>query len=652
MSESVNSRPAPVASATLDRREQAAAPLAKPDLGSVITWLKTNRVLAAGLLMILADVIWKAQLLQHHYFYQEDYVDSDIARKSAFSWHYLTLVSGGHFFIGLRAITWVLARVSLYNWALASGVLLALAAGAGVAALRLLRTLFGDRRAILIPLAIYLLSPLTVPDFGWWWAGMESLPLQLAIFMALHAHIRYIRAGGRRNLIEASAWLVVGMLFFDKAVVLPVLLLAITSAFLTETRSWAAGLVRTLRQHWRAWVSYAALMTGYGALYIEAFRASAAQASPSGSTSGVLTFASAFVRDTALPGAVGGPWAWLPAGPGHVYAIAHPPGIMVWLASLIALAVVAFSIWAMWAAWRAWMIFALWVVLADAVPVVVGRLGFGFYTLFGLDTRYLADAVPVLAICVGLAFFPVAGMGEAAPAAQDLKKRVLSSQAVRYAATALVGVFVAGSFWSNQAYENITSGASSAASYMANAEQALANAAPGTTVLDRPVPGTMVMPLFFGPAAAQSQVIGSLETGSLAGRLRWIGQAQGMIDNLRMFGGDGRLYRALISGVYTLGRSGKGLASCWPEKDGEIKVTFPRTTTPADSMLFISYIWNSAPAVFSVQYGNVLDQFTTKVGIHNVYLPVTGYVRSFYLYGSAIRGLCVGGAASGVLVPY
>jgi hypothetical protein len=619
---------------------------------AIVTWLRSHQVLVAGLLLIAAEIIWKAQLLHHLYFYQDDYVDLDIARKSAFSWHYLTLVSDGHFFIGLRAITWVLARISLYNWGLDSTILLALAAGAGVAALRVLRTLFGDRKVILILLACYVLSPLTVPDLGWWWAGMESVPLQLAIFMALNAHVLYVRSGGTRHLVAACSWLVFGMLFFDKAAFLPVLLFAVTSAFLMGTKSWLGGALSTLRRHWRAWLAYAVLVLGYGVLYVTAYRASVAQSRPAKSASGVWTFVSVFVKDTLIPGAVGGPWAWLPAGPGHVYAIAQPPAGTVLLAGLVAVAVVVVSIWIRAVAWRAWLTFAIWLVLADIVPVIAGRLGFGLYTLFGLETRYLADAVPVLAICVGLAFWPVVGEIQQEPAVRDhRKKQDAVGQGLRYAAAALVGVFAVGSIWSNQAYETITSGAVRSADYMANAEQAVTRAARGTVVLDNRVPDPMVMPLF-GAFAYQSQVIGSLDTGTRVAKLRWISQPRGTIDSLKMFGGDGRLYPALISGVYTVPRRGPGLKVCWPDRSGQIKVSFPRLTAAYDPTLFISYIWDGGPASFTVEYGDAMQRINVRTGVNNVYLPVTGSVKGFSIFGDALSGLCVGRAEAGTLVPY
>src|SRR5260370_30220545 len=165
---------------------------AEIDFGAATIWLREHVVLTGGLLIIIAEIIWKGQFLSQMYFSQDDYVNLDIAIKSPFDWHYLSLIGAGHFYPGLRAITWVLARTSLYNWGLDAGVALALVALASLAALRLLRLLFGDRPAILIPLTLYALTPLTVPDPGWWSCAMESLPFQPATFISLHGHVRYI----------------------------------------------------------------------------------------------------------------------------------------------------------------------------------------------------------------------------------------------------------------------------------------------------------------------------------------------------------------------------------------------------------------------------------------------------------------------------
>jgi len=188
------------------------------DLRPIVTWVRAHRVLLGALLLIAAQVAWKAQFLSHLYFRQDDFHDLDLAVDHTFSWRYLTYVGSGHLIMGLRMVAWPLVRISStpYNWAAASAVSLAFVAAAGLAAYRLLRDLFGDRPAILMLLVVYLLTPLTMPDLGIWSSAMESVPLQLAICMALSAHLRYIANGRTRHLVAAAFWVAFGLLFFDQ----------------------------------------------------------------------------------------------------------------------------------------------------------------------------------------------------------------------------------------------------------------------------------------------------------------------------------------------------------------------------------------------------------------------------------------------------
>lgn len=628
------------------------------DVRSAATWLRQRSVLIGGLVIIIGEIIWKAQFLSRGYFSQDDYVNLDIAIKSPFNWHYLSLIGAGHFYPGLRAVAWVLARVSLYDWGLDAGVALALVALASLAALRLLRTLFGDRPAILIPLAVYALTPLTVPDLGWWWCAMESLPFQLAIFMGLSAHVRYVRTGGRGSLFAAMAWLVIGLLFFEKAIVLAPLLFAITAGFLMGPRSWLGGAFATLRRHWGAWFMYAAITVGYIVVFFVALHASGQQAHAPSSLSAAGGFAWTITKDTLTTGALGGPWRWLPLAD-QQYALAAPPTATVLFAGLVAIAVVGVSIARRFVAWRAWAILVFWVVCADMLPVIFGRLLTGLQSVLGLETRYLADAACVLAICVGLAFLPVAATGEAAAETGQRgtgghRVSVVTpyQQNLRYAASALVAIFVVSSIWSVHTYENSTPGGPVAKTYFANAKRAVQRARPGTIVLDQYMPQQYVEGLFGKQEAVESTVIGDLEQGKLAGKFRWIGQPSGTVDGMYMFGSDGKLYPALISGDYSAHRSGAGFKACWPERKGRVVIWFPNATSVYDWMLHLEYIWGSSAATVTVWYGGVSHQLALQPGTHNAYVSVSGAVTRFKVVGLGQNHLCITGAEAGQFVAY
>jgi hypothetical protein len=141
------------------------------------------------------------------------------------------LLSAGHMAPLGFAISWVLAHIALYNWPLTCIVILALVAAACFALLRVLRTLFGARPAILIPLAVYLFCPLALAAVDWWSVAVQTLPLELSIFLAVDAHVRYVRTGRMRMAVAAAGWLLLGLATVQKGAVTPLLLFALTSGF-------------------------------------------------------------------------------------------------------------------------------------------------------------------------------------------------------------------------------------------------------------------------------------------------------------------------------------------------------------------------------------------------------------------------------------
>ena len=629
------------------RRPETSEPDGWADLRPALRWLDRRRpVLLAALFLIAGQVAWRAQFLSHMYFYRSDFFDLDFAITSPFSWHYLTYMGTGHLMIGERALIWVLARISLYNWTLASAVTLVLLAATGLAAFRVLRTLFGERPAILVPLAIYLLTPLGVAALGWWTVALESVPLQLATFMALNSHIQYVRTRRTRHLIAASGWLVFGMLAFEKGLVVPVLLFAVTSAFLVGGGSWLSGMRRALMGFWRPWACYAVIFIGFLILLTISLRTSTSRPQVP-SSSGVLTFGWGLLKNSLLPGAIGGPWGWWSL-PGHAYALAAPPAALIWIALVVAVTVVIGTILRRSTTWRAWVTFAAWVVLADMGPVIIARLNW-YPVLLALDTRYVSDATPVLVICIGLAFLPVGDQLRAtawqdrSPASARLvgQPRLAGlERAWRATISGVFGVFVVGSIWSASSYQSVTTG-QPAADYIASVQRTVAGAPRGTVVLDSPVP-EQVKDAGNGTHA----VVGAIRPG----KLHWISEPRGTIDGLRMFGLDGRLHPVWVYG----GSTGRQLAphACWPEEHGRIVMNFWHKPPYLSTVLRIGYIWGSpGPGVISVAYGSTRQELAVRPGLHSAFLPVSGSAARITVTGLTGSKICIGDAEAGSAQP-
>jgi hypothetical protein len=603
---------------------------------------RKHGVMLAGIGLIIAQLAWKAAVLSHFFFWQDDFVYFDRALGHDLTWPYLMKVEGGHLDPGPFAVSWFMARISLYNWTLVSVVLLVILAGACLALLRLLRTLFGNRPAILIPLVVYLLSPLTVPGLVWWSSAIESLPLQLATFMAVDAHVRYLRGRRPEHLIIASAWLLGGMLFFVKGIVLPFLLFALTSAFFVEGRWIRAARLAAVR-YWQAWLLYAAVLAGYGSVLAVQLSAPGATPGQRGSPQDVTGFITGLFKNTFVPGAWGGPWQWFP-NPTKIEAFATPPTVLTWLSLLGAATVVGVSIWHRRYAWRAWAILAAWLVLADMLPVILGRATLSngtFLPFLGLDTHYVADAVPILAICLGLAFWPVAGQ----PDRRRTPARAVNPQVVPVATGVALGVFLFGSVWSVQAYVTGTTTQPGRA-VIANARQALAAVPRGTVVVDQLASSDLMAAILLGPYGYDDQVIGKMAPG----RIRWTRQPAGTIADLKVLGPDGRLWPAAAVGVAS--KPVPANRGCWPLKGENIPVMLRAVASVTNGpwTLRMSYASSTAQEVY-VYFGGRLAPLALKQGLNTAYLAVQGSGNEVIVTAPGSLGkLCVGNIDVGVLL--
>jgi hypothetical protein len=642
------------------RLDERSGDLEWADLRSAAGRLRTNGVALGAVVMIVLELAWKAQFLSTLYFRQDDFHDLELAVEHSFNWSYLTFIGSGHLIIGLRAIAWFMVRVSApYNWGIASVVSLAFVAAASFAAYRLLRNLFGPRPMILILLALYLLSPLTVPDLGIWSSAMESVPLQLAIFMALNSHVSYVRTGRWWHLLFAVFWVAFGLAFFEKGLVLPLLLFAVTAAFLTDRRTLLAGALRALLKYWLAWAIYLVLDVGYAILLAISLRTSAAHPQSPTSAGTVASFAGGLVKESFLPGVLGGPWQWLPTSDSS-YSFAAPPAVLVWISVVVAIVVIVLSVLVRRIAWRAWAILAMWIVLADILPVAIGRVNAFSPQVLALETRYLADAMPVLVVCLGLVFLPLvtdqqrrvmAAQAAAAHAAGSGHRRQSqreSVQTVRMVGAVLLGVFVFGSIWSVQAYENVTNG-DAARTYIANTRSAVQLAPAQTPVFDVAVPNDVLEGLF-GPYTKESRIIDDDFRGKLARKLKWITKPRGTIDGLRMFAQNGQLYMAQVVGAVSLPRPGG--QACWPVESGQITVKLFRNSPLYTGILRLGYIWsgNSAGQI-DVQFGSTEQTMTVKPGLHSAYLAVTGQASQVIVENLTAGKLCIGDAQAGNLAP-
>ncbi|WP_066932843.1 hypothetical protein [Microtetraspora fusca] len=426
------------------------------------------------------------------------------AAERGLGWDYLTAPWGPKLLPAGFALAWVVTRIDAYGWELASGALLALQAAASLAMYRLLRVLFGARPLILVPLGLYLFTPLTLPGLLWWAAGLELVPLQLAICMALAAQVHYARTRRIRHVVAVAGWYLFGLAsFFLKAAVgIPLLLFLLTSAYLAAG-PWARGCWTALRRNLPVWGALAVVLAPAAVLYAVTADTGHQPVRLPGAGETAL-FAARLLGETFPTTALGGPDTWfggLVAPSWWGIALAWAVLALYAAATLVLRARVA----------RAWTTLLSYLVVADLLPVLLGR---GAFEAQALEPRYVADAAVVFALCAGLTILPV---GEETRPYRALPPRGLAVPAV---SVVLVGVFLVASYASADAYTGQFAAQRARARGYVEAVRATLAAAPATAdVYPQPLPEDVLI-YGFGEGNLSSHLLSPLAPEPLRDRMR------------------------------------------------------------------------------------------------------------------------------------
>lgn len=307
----------------------------------------------------------------------------------------------GHLVPGSWLAAWVSNQVAPLEWWPAATAIMVFIVGTDLALLAALRRLFGERPAILIPYAVFCASTLTLTSSVWWAAALQWWPTTLALALALFFHAGYVEKRNIRDFAGAVGSLALGLFFFEKALVIPVVLALLTIAYFVPGRLWMRP-VRAFTRYFLYWLALGAVAGGYVWLYLTRATVEPAQAVTTGNVFRLMHY---MLLDTFLPSLAGGPLAWYSSPANTLSSWPHPPpwlSITVW--TLTAVVVLA-SLVLVRGAWRAWAVLLIFLAISVAL-VARARLGL-VGPFIGRDHRYLTDATLLASLCLALAWIPL-----------------------------------------------------------------------------------------------------------------------------------------------------------------------------------------------------------------------------------------------------
>ncbi|GAA4430226.1 hypothetical protein ACFQV2_03135 [Actinokineospora soli] len=344
----------------------------------------------------LAAVAVHAVTVLQGYFWQDDFVIVQRAAAAApYDPAYLFQDYNGHLAPGMFLLAWLVTAIAPLSHALAAVPLLVAHAGALLAFWRLLVGCFGARRALLVPFTLFALSPIVLFTTLWWAFAIQMTPLLLAMAATLDCHVRYLRTRRLGYAVGAVLWLLLGLAFYEKAILVPALLFAVTVLL-------GSGPVAAFTAHRRLWLAYGLLIVLYAVVYLSA--TSSPPAPPQTEVPDTAEYVRRALLDTFLPGLFGGPW------PASATGMTWPePAMAVRIA--VAVAALALLVGGIVVSRKraalAWLALGGYLAV-DLTLVALNRLP-QFGVLIGNDPRFLADAVPVAVLMGAFAFLPPAG---------------------------------------------------------------------------------------------------------------------------------------------------------------------------------------------------------------------------------------------------
>ncbi|MEU4831979.1 hypothetical protein [Streptosporangium sp. NPDC023615] len=578
-----------------------------------------RRVLAAALALVVAQLAWRATILNRGGFFGDDLNMIGRATAEPFDLGYLFGVYSAHVMpVGMIANKLIVV-FGAYDWTVTAAALLLLQLAASLAVYRMLRVLFGTRWAILVPFALYLFSPLALPAFYWWAAAVQALPLQIAIALSVASHVTFLRSGRRADALVTGLWFLFGLCSFHlKAVfAIPLLLVLVTVLYFPARER--------LRSLTTAFGAYAAMAGAYSILFVLQLDRLHGQSveTPGAEVAGRAVARMLGVTFPVL--AAGGPGNWWY----KFYAV--PPPLMIGAAWTLVAAVVAVTLFFRRGAWKAWLILAVYLPVL-MVPILAGR---AFDRALGEEARYLADAVPVLALCLALATLPL--LGEARP----YRRRVPARGAVRAACVTLAVAVTALSVYSGERYVAGTEpGRAEIRAYLASVRATLAAAPPGTDVYPQKTPYDR-FGFGYGDEGLSNLTLSPLAPPELAALMRNPRPAAApfVLDPTGR-----RLVPARLTGPYVAAPGG-----CFPQRGGVISL--PLVHRGGVVVLGLDYRSTARTAAY-VRVGGQEVEVVFEQGAGKIHIPFTEPGRSVRVEVlSAEAQVCVTGGLFGGPTP-
>ncbi|WP_162490223.1 hypothetical protein [Mycobacterium heckeshornense] len=588
---------------------------------------RAPRVALAAAALIAAQLAARAVLAFGGYFYWDDLILVGRAgTHNLLSPSYLFDDHDGHLMPAAYLVAGAITRLAPLNWIGPAISLVVLQLLTSLALLRALHAILGWRPVLLVPLTFALFTPLGVPGFAWWAAALNSLPMLAALAWVCADAILLVRTGNQRYVITGVLAYLSGLLFFEKAAVIPFVAFTLT-ALLCHVQGHPAALTTVWRAGFRLWTASLALTGAWIAVYLVVV--------DQRRWSTDLTMTGDLLRRSIthgiVPGLAGGPWDWDRWAPASPWAT-PPPQVRAlgWLVLAGALAVSLLRKQRIALVWLA----AAGYAVACQVPIYLMRSSPFTALELAQTLRYFPDLVVVLAL--------VAAVGFCAP--NRPSSRRLDASATRTAVTAgLATLFVASSLYSTATFLRSWRD-NPAQPYLQHARQSLAaaHAASSVPLLDQEV-DPLVLQRVAWPENLASHVFALLPDRP---------EFASTTTQLRMLDSSGRLVGARVAWVRTILPGPLPQCGYFAQPDRPARLVLDGPLLPADWTTEINYLANNDGSLtLSLTEGPTV-KVPVHPGLNHVYVRLPGAGEAITARAdTAALAVCIAAGPVGYLMP-
>ncbi|MFN3003533.1 hypothetical protein [Mycolicibacterium wolinskyi] len=580
-----------------------------------------NWVARTAAALIALQLVVRAVLAFGGYFYWDDLILIGRAgTQSLFSPSFLFDDHDGHVMPAAFLVSGAVTRLAPFSWVWAALSLIVLQLLVSLALLRVLWVILGWRPVLLVPLTFALFTPLGVPGFAWWAAALNSLPMLAALAWVCGEAVLLVRTGRPRHAVFGVLVYFGGLLFFEKAAVIPFVAFAVVALLGYVTSTF--GLADVWRRGVRLWVACLVLTVAWIGVYLVVVD----QKRWSFDVGMTWDLLSRSVTHGIVPGLVGGPWSWQRWAPASPWAT-PPVAVMVlgWVCLAVAVAVVLVR------KSRIWPVLAVAAGYAIACQIPIYLMRSSRFTALELaqTLRYLPDLVMVLAILMAVGF-----------CAPNRSARFSASRGRTFAVVGVAVLFVASSLYSTATFLRVWRD-SPVPSYLNNARASLA------ATWDAPLLDQEVDPLILQRVAWPENL-----ASHLFALARPRPEFASATTDLRMFDRTGTLVDAKVTWVRTIVEGPEPQCGFLVQPDAPVVMPLDGPLLPADWTAEINYLANSDGSLTMSLPEGPETKVPVRPGLNRVFvrLPGAGQQISVRANTSALS-VCISPGPVGFLAP-